>query len=319
MQLTAALLRMSILAMEPGTWVGRVLKLVRGTALAAAVLVTGCGARTGLPHGQRAGDAGVDASADVDVPDVVRVNCEEAGVTYIYLISEENKLMRFYPPSKSFDSIGNIACPAPQGFTPFSMAVDRRGIAYVVFEDGELFRVSTLTASCERTAFAAGQQGFSFTFGMGFSSNTTDQGETLFVAGGDVARSLAIIDPQTFALRVVGPVFPAVERLELTGTGDGRLFGFSSPQPGIPQAHLIEIEKSTAEVLSDVSLDIGATDSMAFAFAFWGGDFYFFTSVAVGRSRVHRYSPELSTKPDLIAEIDVTIVGAGVSTCAPAR
>jgi hypothetical protein len=154
---------------------------------------------------------------------------------------------------------------------------------------------------------------------MGFSSNTNDEGETLFVAGDYFANSLAIIDQQTFALRIVGDFSPSIGNVEFTGTGDARLFGFAAPQIGDLRAHLLEIDKSTAAVLSAVTLDMGATHRVAFAFAFWGGDFYFFTSEAKGSSQVHRYSPGGSTTPDLIAEIDVTIVGAGVSTCAPAR
>ena len=59
-----------------------------------------------------------------------------------------------------FTLIGTIACPVVNaGDEPFSMAVDRTGIAYTVFFNpnrtdpllgGELFRVSTATASCER-------------------------------------------------------------------------------------------------------------------------------------------------------------------------
>ena len=68
------------------------------------------------------------------------------------------------------------------------MAVDRTGIAYVVFSpSGELFRVSTATAACEPTPFVSGQGGFSSTFGMGFSGDT-DGGETLYVAGDQNAR-----------------------------------------------------------------------------------------------------------------------------------
>src|SRR6185503_15224882 len=100
-------------------------------------------------------------------PDVVINTCEDAGVTYIYVMTEENQLLSFYPPTLGFTGIGKIDCPADPGATPFSMAVDRAGIAYVVFNDGELFRVSTLTASCKPTGFTINQNGFPTVFGMG--------------------------------------------------------------------------------------------------------------------------------------------------------
>ena len=58
------------------------------------------------------------------------------------------------------------------------MAVDRGGTAYVVSNpDGHLWQVSTADASCKVTSFVPGQDGF-VNFGMGFSADMTDPGET---------------------------------------------------------------------------------------------------------------------------------------------
>ncbi len=300
--------------------------------------VAACGARTGLrdaPVGVDAGpdpvpiDAGPD-TADVaeepdavdPFPDVAVVNCEEAGISYIYVISAGDELLRFSPPDLSFTSIGTIECPSASGATPFSMAVDRQGVAYVVFSDGELFRVSTLTASCKATGFVAGQSGFPPTFGMGFSANVSDPGETLFVSGttsddAGTISTLASIDTTTFNLTVVAQYSQDIGNPELTGTADGRLFGFG---PGLPDSHVAEIEKSTAKVTSDVHLQLDQSMNSSWAFAFWGGDFYFFTLDDSGATVVHRYTPGGTTAPPAVASIDsVVIVGAGVSTCAPSE
>lgn len=277
-----------------------------------------CGARSGLPLDAPAAQA--DAGPDAP-PDVVVNSCADAGTSYIYLISSENALIRFNPPDLSFTTIGTIDCPSSGIAAPFSMAVDRQGVAYVLFSDGELFRVSTLTASCEFTSFVAQQGGFPLTFGMGFSSTPGGQDETLFVAGDDLDNpsapsTLAILDTATFGLGPVGPLSSPITRLELTGTGDARLFGFS---PTKPDSHLAEIDKATATVTSDVLLDLNQGDITSWAFAFWGGDFYFFTSEQPGLSVVHRYTPGGTTTPPAVAQIDLTIVGAGVSTCAPSE
>lgn len=306
-------------------------RLVLSLALLAAL--PACGARTGLhtplPDGGSV-DATADAPEDVsdaaddvfDAPPEHHVNnCQDAGITYIYLISEENKLLRFYPPSNTFHTIGTIACPALPGDTPFSMAVDRDGIAYVLFNFGELFRVSTLTASCQATGFAQFQNGFSQRFGMGFSSDTNDPGETLFVAGTTDTTGppsvLATIDPATFVLSAIAPLSKDIGDPELTGTGDSRLFAFA---PGTPESHLAEVDKTNANVLSDVLLDLQQSNITSWAFAFWGGDFYFFTSAQnSGTTKVNRYTPGGSTTPPVVAKTNVTIVGAGVSTCAPSK
>jgi hypothetical protein len=67
--------------------------------------------------------------------------------------------------------------------------------------------------------------------------------------------------------------------------------------------------------LSHTILPVGQQDS-AYAFAFWGGDFYFFTSMGGGSSTVTRYHPD-DDSLKVVATLDRTIVGAGVSTCAP--
>ena len=173
------------------------------------LFVAACGSRTGLLVPLPGDDAGiVDAAAEnvihhydaqeedvfveedalppLDVqppPDNYVNDCPDAGSTLIYVITEQNNLLSFYPPTSAFKPIGTIACPGAAGSTPFSMAVNRTGIAYVVFSpSGQLFRVSTANASCEPTPFVAGQEGFPTTFGMGFSANA-DGGETL-VRGG---------------------------------------------------------------------------------------------------------------------------------------
>jgi hypothetical protein len=300
---------------------------------ASIVSAIACGARTGLdvppPPTVDAGVDHVDAPPDVvdappDVvdapPDVPIVSdCEDAGTTYIYVITEENDLYGYYPPSNSFHPIGTIQCPTPKTNTPFSMAVDRKGTAYVVFSpSGELFQVSTADASCKPTGFVSQQGGFNPTFGMGYSADLNDPGETLFVAGDGTAtdpQRLATIDTTTFQLSVVGPFSQTIGNAELTGTGDGRLYAYGV---GTGVVNLAQIDKTSANVLSNVELQLPTGDNIdAWAFAFWGGNFYFFSSSQPGSSDVSVYTPGGSTSTTLLTTLGNTIVGAGVSTCAP--
>ena len=83
-----------------------------------------------------AGDAFADAGQvsdalppiDVTVPVDAFNDCPDAGATLIYVVSEQNELLSFYPPTATFTPIGTLACPdADPTATPFSMAVDRTG------------------------------------------------------------------------------------------------------------------------------------------------------------------------------------------------
>ena len=138
----------------------------------------------------------VDALPPIDAlppRDADQTDCPDADATLVYVVTDQNELFSFFPPSGTFKQIGRLVCPAPDGTTPFSMAVDRQGVAYVVFNDGRLYRVSTATAACVSTSFRVGQQGFS-TFGMGFATDQAGPTERLFIAGdgrGGAARGLA--------------------------------------------------------------------------------------------------------------------------------
>jgi hypothetical protein len=309
----------------------------------ASAAVASCGARTGLTGALEA-DAGEEVSliqdhfvpeeeAQVDAfnNDVPIVNlCPDAAVTLIYVIGISNTLYSFDPSASTFTPIGKINCPAG-GSTPFSMAVDREGIAYVVFStptpDGNelmatgLFRVSTKTAECKRTSYDPGQNG-NETFGMGFVANVGDGGdggETLFVSqdvGDDASANgvLATIDTETFVLTNVGPFNPTVTEAELTGTGDGRLFAFS-PQEMAPQVSTIaQIDPANAQVIGEDPLP-GIYHGNGWAFGFWGGNFYTFTAPN-DSTVVNRFNPHDKSITQ-VATIDDEIVGAGVSTCAP--
>ena len=307
--------------------------LVGGALLASASAVAGteaCGARSGLDVPSGFGPPDAQPADGPVLRGVHQLDCAEAGITYIYAMAEDNTIFSFYPTTAAFTAIGTLRCPAEPGATPFSMAVDHKGVAYVVFAngallpdggtlplpgDGTLFRVSTKNAACEATSFVPDQHGF-LTFGMGFVANVGDggEGETLYVAA-DIPAALGTIDVHSFQLRRVAS-FPATGT-ELTGTGDGRLFGFYAPDPRYSPSYIVQIDPRTAAVLSSIPLP-GVTQGGAWAFGFWGGDFYMFTAPDNTTTVVQRYRPgdgsivEVATAP-----LGTKIVGAGVSTCAP--
>lgn len=260
----------------------------------------------------------LDARPPTDAPPN-RLDCPDAAATLVYLISSDFQLYSFDPDSSTPKLIGSIACPAPGDATPFSMAVDRKGVAYILFTNGRLYRVSTLTAACVETPFQPGQQGFQ-QFGMGFATNDVGPTETLYVAGsraiGTGNEGLARIDTTTWTLTRVGAFVPTVINAELTGTGDGRLFGFYAKNGnGDPPTFIGEIDTTNARVLAEKRLDSVALDN-GWAFAFWGGDFYAFTAPNQTNSVVTRWRPANDTVTQ-VATLPARIVGAGVSTCAP--
>ena len=247
-----------------------------------------------------------DAStSDVGVSEPFADCADENKLIYV-VSSKDNELHRFNPVTLTFASIGKLRCPTSSD--TFSMAVDRRGIAWVEYGDGRIFKVSTEDASCTPTPYRPGQHGFT-TFGMGFAKDDTDGGplsETLYIAGTTLAR----LDLSTFEVSLVGR--SSLGQGELTGTAAGTLYGFLGTS-----GRIVQFDKTTGDVVETYRPDVEIGGG--YAFAQWGGDFWVFTAPSSPRSRVTRYSPATNTSSVVLEDTGMLIVGAGSSTCAPAE
>ncbi|MFO0619148.1 MAG: hypothetical protein U0414_41550 [Polyangiaceae bacterium] len=239
-------------------------------------------------------------------------NCSEAS-KLVYVFSSDNEIYSFDPPSKKFTLLGSPDCNAG-GAQPNSMAVDRNLVAWINYI-GSVHTVSldTLTGCKKALDLQAPYQ----QIGMGFATNavgSTD--ETLFIDGIQ-GGGLAKIDTVSKTVTPIGAFSndPNLQgqSAELTGTGDARLFGYFTTNP----VRVAQIDKSNANIVSDNTVTGFPTPS-SWAFSFWGGALYLYAADTFNNSRVIRYVPgtnDLDT--NYIPDVGFTIVGAGVSTCAP--
>jgi hypothetical protein len=162
--------------------------------------------------------------------------------------------------------------------------------------------------------------------GMGFSTDAVGgTAETLYVAGTGIpgmanSPGLGKIDTSNGTLTPIGQFSGDTtlsgQSAELTGTGDAKLYGFFTTLP----VRVAETDKKSGKILSDMPVN-GVPTPQAWAFSFWGGAFYLYTSPdSVTLSTVTRFDPTTQTVDasyNLMAPM--TIVGAGVSTCAPIK
>jgi hypothetical protein len=213
-----------------------------------------------------------------------------------------------------FTDLGKLTCQASG--TPFSMGVDRTATAYVLYSSGELFKVDTTAAGlpCTKTAWTSVNLR---QFGMGFSSDAAGStNDTLFIAGGNTGPTqptsqLAKVPLSTFQAQGIGGIqgWP-----ELTGTGNAELWGFF---PDASSPRISKIDKTNGMALTTYPLTISGTPR-AWAFAFWGGDFWVFLMKGTETSTtIYQYDAATGTPKGSKAAPGRTIVGAGVSTCAP--
>ena len=273
-------------------------------SLLAAALGSACGDDGARGDGADA-DADSDADSDTDSDSDADDDCSEAAKV-IYVVDSDNSFYRFDPPTKVFELVGTVDCGNMS--SPFSMAVTRDAAAYVLFQDGAIFEVSTADASCTATPYLTGQSGFSV-FGMGFATDGEDTPEeTLYVAN---SASLATIDDD-WALTVVGSISGDPE---LTGNGLGELWGFF---PTATTPHVSRIDKGDAALVTTYPMSDLSNSASAWAFAYWGAAFYVFYESALDTStNVYRVDAESGAVETYISATGKRIVGAGVSTCAP--
>ncbi|MCU0662276.1 MAG: hypothetical protein MUC50_08115 [Myxococcota bacterium] len=261
----------------------------------------------GSETGNGSHDSSDDAALDTD-DNALDDGCSQEA-KYIYVVTTDKALLKFDPGSKMFFEIGEIDCPEYN--SPVSMAVSRDAVAYVLYDGGKLFRVSTSDASCQGQ-MADLWTGNQETRGMGFATVGNSTVEVLYTYRMNPAPpQLATIDTHTWKTTPIGPM---TGRPELTGTGKGELWGFFASAPSGPIVARVDTETGALATTFDASA-VGGPES--WAFAFWGGAFYIFSKEYNEPSTTVYEVKATGQLSVYMANTGVNIVGAGVSTCAP--
>jgi hypothetical protein len=260
--------------------------------------------------------------------------CENVLDGIYVLHSTDPPAVYFYdPPDNTFTPIGQLGCQAESGATANSMAIDRQGNAWINYYSlsgleptGRMYRAPlTGLDQCEDLGYAATSTWY--LLGMGYAVSAQGSScDTLFVYNSDQyidypvfqpgGSQLARFDTEDIETTILGPTDYPVG--ELSGTGDGRLFAFATVAEN--QSVLAQLDKSDGTELESIPLD-GLDITNAFAFAFWGGDVYFFTETSPGAttSKVTRLDYDGNDGGGLSIvnpDAGIHIAGAGVSTCA---
>lgn len=248
--------------------------------------------------------------------------CSDAA-KLVYVVDSNNKLSTWDGATKTFTDLGTLSCPAMSGATPFSMGIDRNASAYVLYSSSEVMRVDTTTLACTKLPYTVQQN--QVLFGMGFSTNEVGgTSDTLFIAGGPDAgaattTNLATLDPNSLQVSPLGTI---TGNPELTGTGNAELWGFF---PATTGSRIEKINKMTGAPLQTFgNLTVLNGTPAAWAFAFWGGDFWVFLAKQPPGlfdppefTTVYQFDAATGTLKGMTPTTNRTIVGAGVSTCAP--
>lgn len=196
----------------------------------------------------------------------------------IFLMSADGELWSFDPRS---DEFAFVAGPVCGGEVPFSMAVDERGIAWILGIESMSFQTIDVNdpGPCTESPYLRRNPDFGL-FGTSFVAESetnpcsdlyvqTYSGDGSFDEGEDLGR-LGVIDPESGDLTDIGSL--DYDGGELTGTGDGRLYAFT----GVDPVKIVELDRATGAELDVFPLE-GLNKTNASAVAFYGGSIYIFT------------------------------------------
>jgi len=194
----------------------------------------------------------------------------------IYLVGAEGGLHTFDPVTLETELVVGPACASVD--SPFSLAIAPSGLAWILYSSTR--RMLTIDvnalAACEDSGYLPTLAelplfGMSFVDRGGCSSlyAFSYSGDGPFREGPDLGV-LARIDGDPPRAAVLSSI--DYDGGELAGTGDGRLFAFTGDRP----AKLVELDPDDGAALETFPLERFHT-TLSSAFAFFGGDIYFFT------------------------------------------
>lgn len=223
-------------------------------------------------------DAGIDAAIDTAIDGGEACECLEGPhLDHIYLISDDGEIWTYDPDGDEYEFVVGPVCA---GATPYSMAVDTAGVAWINLIDSMgVMNLDLLDpGGCTESPYVRTNPDFGL-FGMSFASNSatdfcsdlyvmTYSGDGEFNEGPDLGL-LGVIDPASGDIRELATT--NFDGGELTGTGDGRLFGFAGDDP----VKLVEYDRATGALLDTIELT-GVQKTNASAAAFYAGDIWLF-------------------------------------------
>lgn len=229
----------------------------------------------------------------------------------VYAISrDDNHLYTFDPRTTRFSDLGEIDCGV--SYTPASMAVSRDGTAWIRYSDDAVYEVDLTTLDCHASGYGGRRGGFG-SFGMGYATDSAGSWRDKLYVANDA--TLAVLDPTTWTLSPVGAM---ASQSELTGNADGELWAML---PLEKVARLAQLDKSTGAELTTLPLPAFPDPSTidTFAFATWNGNFYLFVRKSgMGETTAVYEVTRAGAMTRVVEDSGLIVVGAGVSTCAPA-
>ena len=254
-------------------------------------------------------DASTSTCLDTSLPIIPPLtDCTVETEDYIYLVDLDNILYKFSPTTFQVTVVGPLNCSETSSV--FSIALQRNGLLWVLFYDGDLYTFNVTDQTCINTGFGRNQTGI-LDFSMAFVKNVGDNKETLFISklynGGGV---LAKIDTNTLNIVEIGNYSDGAEFATLTGSNDGRLFGLFFDNPPT----IKEVDDTDAQILSAYPLSEPFDGFVyLYSFASYENKFFYFLK-SENSTYIHLFDPK-TNRSTLLNTVPFSFFNAATSTC----
>ena len=254
-------------------------------------------------------DAATSTCLDTSLPIIPPLtDCTVETEDYIYLVDLDNILYKFSPKTFQVTVVGPLNCSETSSV--FSIALQRNGLLWVLFNDGDLYTFNVTDQTCINTGFGRNQTGI-LDFTMAFVKNVGDNKETLFISklynGGGV---LAEIDTNTLSIVEIGNYSDGAQFATLTGSNDGRLFGLFFDNPPT----IKEVDDTDAQILSEYPLNEPFDGFVyLYSFASYENKFFYFLN-SENSTYIHLFDPK-TNRSTLLNTVPFSFFNAATSTC----
>jgi hypothetical protein len=204
-------------------------------------------------------------------------------------------------------TIGSLNCSGTSN--AYSMAVQRSGIIWAIFQDGTLYKYNIRSGECTATTFTANQSDFS-SFSLTFVKSPTDATETLYVSQQNASyNALGTIDTSALTLSVVGNYSEIEAPSDLAALPNGTLYGLFQTE----NYTIAEINKVNGTIEAQYPLNISSTavSNPNYAFTIVNGVFFIFEGNN-NSTNIHTFYPSTNTLV-LLQTIPQVIISATIS------
>ena len=180
--------------------------------------------------------------------------------------------------------------------------MSRAGVAYMVYEDWNIYSVDLTTLYCALTPFNLGPLALAGSEEAVSVGTTLNGEEILYVVASDgYGDHLGAVDLGTFAVSPIGNIEPNPDALDIRVDAYGHLFGLAST--GL----FIQINPRNAALILSQQTTFPATGS--WALLAWNGELFFFSNATV-----LQYDLAANALTPL-GTVSAAIIGASAAPC----